>query len=164
MRTFTNLQRGAGTIPAPFSSFFPHWREVLFAIGLLLFIAPGVSATTYYVDSQGGDDTYNGLAPASQARGIGPWKTLTKVNFTTFAPGDSILFKRGGVWLDGPLEPVNGGAPGGTITISETINGQPFSFDLVDPANNNCIYFGAYWNSGTISSIFPGPTRTSAAT
>ncbi|MCB0597261.1 MAG: right-handed parallel beta-helix repeat-containing protein [Phaeodactylibacter sp.] len=102
-------------------------------------------ATTYYVDSQGGNDGYDGLAPAHQGGTAGPWKSLSKVNFTTtFSPGDSILFKRGGTWFDGPLEPVNGGEPGGVITITETVLGQPFSFQLVNPDNNNCIYFGAY--------------------
>ena len=109
-----------------------------------MFVAPDVMATTYYVDSQSGNDGYNGRAPIHQSGAIGPWRTLSKINFTTFSPGDSILLKRGGVWFDGPLEPVNGGIPGGTVTITEEILGQPFSFKLVNPNDNKCIYFGAY--------------------
>ena len=104
-------------------------------------------STTYYVDAQNGNDNNNGLASVFQGGSSGPWKTIGKVNGTTFAPGDSILFKRGAVWTDGPLEPRNGGAPGGIITIQETILGQPISFDLVDPNNHNCVYFGAYGTS-----------------
>ena len=46
---------------------------------------------TYYVDPSG-NDTNNGTSPAS------PWKSIAKVNATTFMPGDQILFKRGGTW------------------------------------------------------------------
>ncbi|MCB9048940.1 MAG: right-handed parallel beta-helix repeat-containing protein [Lewinellaceae bacterium] len=116
----------------------------LLSCGLLLLFNSEIKATTYYVDAQSGSDSYNGRSAAFQGGSIGPWATIAKVNSIFFAPGDSVLFKRGAVWTDGPLEPRIGGAPGGTITIQETILGQPVSFDLVDLNNNNCIYFGAY--------------------
>ncbi|MDH3651252.1 MAG: right-handed parallel beta-helix repeat-containing protein, partial [Saprospiraceae bacterium] len=111
---------------------------------ILLMGACSIFATTYYVDNQQGSDSYNGLAASPGGGSSGPWKTIGKVNNTTFAPGDRILFKRGSVWTGQSLVPKNGGAAGGTITISEKINGQTRSFDLVNPSNNNCIYFGAY--------------------
>lgn len=46
----------------------------------------------YYVDSVCGSDTNAGTSPASA------WRSLSKVNASEFAPGDSILFKRGGVY------------------------------------------------------------------
>lgn len=45
--------------------------------------------TTYYVDTQGGSDGFNGLS-TDQA-----WATVSKVNAAIFSPGDNILFKRG---------------------------------------------------------------------
>ncbi|MCB9294658.1 MAG: right-handed parallel beta-helix repeat-containing protein [Lewinellaceae bacterium] len=111
---------------------------------MLLLLCSHLTATTYYVDAQNGSDNYNGTAPTHQSDKEGPWKSLSKVNATRFSPGDRILFKRGSTWTDGPLEPRNGGTPGGTVTIHDSVIGKPFSFDLVDPDNNNCIYFGAY--------------------
>ena len=49
------------------------------------------SGTAYYV-SNDGDDTNDGLTPATA------WKTLTKVNEATFNSGDAVLFERGGLW------------------------------------------------------------------
>ncbi len=46
-------------------------------------------AKNCYVDATGGSDANNGLSPSSA------WKTIDRVNAPTFAPGDSILFKRG---------------------------------------------------------------------
>jgi hypothetical protein len=38
-------------------------------------------AATYYVDATNGNDANNGLSEAT------PWKTITKVNVSTFYPG-----------------------------------------------------------------------------
>ncbi len=118
-------------------------------IGLLILMLSLISCSeavggTYYVDPENGSDRYDGLAPAYQGGNSGPWKTISKVNRVEFLPGDSILFKKGGVWTDGPLEPRNGGIPGGVATIQDSVVGQPISFQLVDPQNHNCIYFGSY--------------------
>ncbi len=102
---------------------------------------------TYYVDSENGSDSYDGLSATFQGGNSGPWKTIFMVNSNTYLPGDSILFKRGGAWADGPLEPRNGGMPGGVISIQDSVIGQPLRFDLVDPENHKCIYFGAYGDS-----------------
>lgn len=50
------------------------------------------TGTTYYVDSEDGHDDNDGKSEEY------PWKSLEKVNKTTFAPGDIIRFKRGGIW------------------------------------------------------------------
>ena len=131
------------SFPGPLSRI----RTTLLTLGLLFLACTASLGTTYYVDAQNGNDNNTGLAGSFLGGNTGPWRTLSKVNDTFFAPGDSILLKRGAVWTDGPLEPQNGGAPGGTITIQETVLGQPLSFDLADPDNNNCVYFGAYGSS-----------------
>lgn len=56
--------------------------------------ATRAGATDYYVDSVGGSESNDGKVGH-------PWKTLTatsKVNTTTFLPGDRVLFKRGCSW------------------------------------------------------------------
>lgn len=56
---------------------------------------------TFHVDSAGGNDGNNGLAP-DQA-----WKSLDRVNAADLKPGDTVQFKRGGMWR-GSLTPVSG--------------------------------------------------------
>ena len=55
---------------------------------------PVLHAATYYVDSIGGDDAKGGTGESTA------WKTVAKVNAQKFLPGDSVLFKRGGLWRD----------------------------------------------------------------
>lgn len=74
----------------------------------------------YYVDDVNGNDNNPGTSP-SQA-----WKTLTKVNNTTFQPGDAILFKAGGIWV-GQLHPKGEGTAGSPILIDQYDSGnKPF--------------------------------------
>jgi hypothetical protein len=60
------------------------------------------TATYYFVDATSGSDTNTGLSP-SQA-----WKTISKVNATTFQPGNTILFKRGETWREQLTVPLDG--------------------------------------------------------
>ena len=68
------------------------------------------SARTYYVDSVAGNDDQPGTAPANA------WKSLAKVNATTFLPGDRILLKSGSLWK-GQLWPKGSGVNGRPITV-----------------------------------------------
>lgn len=73
-----------------------NYRYVLCCIVLIVFVlTPSIcTAATYYVDATGGDDSRSGLSePAA-------WKSISKVNNTQFAPGDTILFKRGETWRE----------------------------------------------------------------
>ena len=65
---------------------------------------------TCYVDSAAGDDAFSGRGP-EQA-----WRSLRKVNDTTFRPGDRILFRAGGSWT-GQLRPGGSGASGRPIVV-----------------------------------------------
>ncbi len=51
------------------------------------------AVTTYYV-AEDGDDNADGLTPETA------WQTLDHVSNQTFAPGDSVLFKRGDTWRE----------------------------------------------------------------
>lgn len=63
--------------------------------------ADGASVgTTYYISSSRGNDANDGRSPATA------WKSIDKVNATTFQPGDTILFKsrdewHGQIWFKG---------------------------------------------------------------
>jgi len=84
--------------------------RALLVASICLLWASAALATTYYVDSVGGNDNYSGTSPSAA------WQTLTKVNATTFQPGDQILFKAGCTWT-GQLWPKGSGASGSPIVI-----------------------------------------------
>ncbi|MGD0336882.1 MAG: Ig-like domain-containing protein [Candidatus Omnitrophota bacterium] len=64
---------------------------------------------TYYVDSQAGSDTNDGLSEST------PLQTISKVNTLVLYPGDSVLFKSGEIWRE-QLIPQSGSAGSGYIT------------------------------------------------
>ncbi|MGI6316657.1 MAG: right-handed parallel beta-helix repeat-containing protein [Christensenellales bacterium] len=64
----------------------------------------------YYVDSYLGNDNFSGTSPEA------PWYSLNKANSVMLQPGDSLLFRRGGVWV-GKLSPKGSGTEGAPITL-----------------------------------------------
>ncbi len=58
-------------------------------------------ARSYYVDASRGDDAADGLTPETA------WRSLEKVNAAPLQPGDSVRFRRGGLWR-GQLVPHSG--------------------------------------------------------
>src|SRR5947209_7096517 len=106
-------------------------RRTLAAVGAFALATAGVTilavpsaeasgGTTYYV-STSGSDSNSGTSTGS------PWRSLAKVNGTTFAPGDRILFQAGGAWT-GQLWPKGSGASGSPITIGDYGSGALPSF------------------------------------
>lgn len=88
---------------------------VLTSLGGVLCLATAlkeapVSGTAFYVDSRGGNDANTGMNPAAA------WKTLDKVNATTFKPGDRILLKSSSVFR-GQLWPKGSGTAGHPIRV-----------------------------------------------
>jgi len=79
--------------------------------------SPPVADSTYYVDASAGNDSNNGQSPATA------WRTVTKVNASSFVAGDQILFKRGEVWRE-QLRNSSGGAAGKPITYGAYGSGQ----------------------------------------
>jgi len=67
------------------------------------------NAATYYVSATG-NDSQSGATPDT------PWKSLEKVNATTFEPGDRIRFKSGDEW-QGVLDPKGSGTKDRWITL-----------------------------------------------
>jgi hypothetical protein len=116
--------------------------SLLLAFSLLLVpVAPGLAATLY-VDSVGGSDGASGLTPGTA------WRTLAKVNATTFAPGDSILFKAGYAW-SGQLWPKGSGAEGAPITVaSYGVGAKPLINGNGAAQEALLLYNQQYWEIG----------------
>jgi hypothetical protein len=73
--------------------------------------ASGAGAA-YSVDSTAGDDTKDGRTTATA------WRSIAKVNATTFAPGASLCFKAGGSWT-GELHPLGSGTSAAPIVVDQ---------------------------------------------
>jgi len=71
-------------------------------IVLFWLISVGVGATDYFVSDSDGSDSDSGLTTALA------WKTLSKVNASTFTAGDQILFKKGDIWYGSLIAPSSG--------------------------------------------------------
>ena len=64
-------------------------------------LAADAAGRTFYVDAETGQDGYDGQSPSRA------WKSLERVNAAELNPGDTVRFRRGGVWR-GSLVPVSG--------------------------------------------------------
>ncbi len=90
-----------------------------------------VSAATYYVDSVSGNDL--SADPTSSST---PWRTVAKVNSSTFNPGDFVLFKAGGEWRESLTFP-SSGTSGNPITIGKYGTGANPVFNGSDVITNS---------------------------
>jgi hypothetical protein len=110
---------------------------------IILVIGAPASAETYYVDATLGKDLYNGTTTVIQDTALeGPWKTIAKVNATSFSPGDRVLFKKGEIWREQLTIP-SSGSPG-----------KPITFGAYGLGPNPKIYrtesFGNWWEHSLI--------------
>ncbi len=100
-----------------------------------------LSGTTYYVSNTGNDLNAGTSVDA-------PWQTVTKVDATSFVPGDTILFQRGGQWRasltassDGSSSsPISYGAYGDPTAARPLFLGS----DVLDPAAFTLVTGTAY--------------------
>ncbi|MDQ6423281.1 cohesin domain-containing protein [Paenibacillus sp. LHD-117] len=125
-------------------------KPMLLSLVLLLLLSgipiaaadSGTGDTTYYIDDLNGSDANDGLS-VDQA-----WKTLDKVNATTFMPGDRILFKAGGKWT-GSLSPKGSGTEGKSIVIGKYGEGnRPLIEGKGLVENAVYLYNQQYWEIG----------------
>ena len=97
--------------------------RVLIFFSVILLVS-SLLGSTYYIDSNNGSDTNDGLSPETA------WKTIKKINSTSFVPGDKILFQKGDIWRE-------------QLTVSSSGD------------NGNPIIFGSY-GSGDLPIIHGG--------
>ena len=131
-------------------------KPYLAFLGVVCLTAAGWGST-YYVDSAGGSDSNNGTSQQT------PWKTVAKVNAATLAAGDSVLFKRGGVWTES-LAPTASGAAGSPISFDAYGAGPAplLTGYLGLPAASWTLSSGNVWKA-TVTASLPIPPRTFAA-
>jgi len=122
-------------------------------LGVTAYAAAGPIATQYYVDASAGNDGNSGTSPETA------WKTLEKVNATTFQPGDKILLKSSSVW-HGQLWPKGSGVEGHPIIVDmygdgvkPVISGDGLAEDAVLLKNQE------YWEIQNLEITNRGQTR-----
>ena len=124
----------------------------IFFVLFLSFSLLGYS-TVYYVDATNGDDSKDGLSEANA------WKTISKVNGSSFNRGDSILFKRGEEWREMLIIP-SSGSSGNPITFGAYGSGDnPLilgSADYDDTSkwsryDSQNVVFESYFEGGDLS-------------
>ncbi len=91
--------------------------RIILLVAVLLFGVTDHYASTYYVNSNKGNDNNNGRS-ASKA-----WASIYQVNKQIFEPGDKILFKAGTTYT-GALEPKGSGKPNNAIIIDSYGEGK----------------------------------------
>lgn len=105
--------------------------------------APARCTTTqagYFVDATLGDDANDGRAPDRA------WKSIAKVNATTFVPGDALCFKSGTSYA-GELHPLGSGSSGAPITVARYGDGaRPKVAAGAADANAFSLYNQQYWD------------------
>ena len=91
-------------------------RRLLFALlGFACF--SHAFAATYFVNSNGGNDSYTGTAPSASGGTAGPWQSLARLSIETLSPNDTVYLACGGVWAE-TLQIRSSGAASVPITIA----------------------------------------------
>ncbi|MSU67561.1 MAG: hypothetical protein EXS40_03155 [Opitutaceae bacterium] len=85
-------------------------RLVVCGLGLAWSARAG-RAASFHVDSRGGDDARDGLAPERA------WRSVERANAAKLAPGDRLLLRAGSVWEGAMLQPRGSGAAGKPIVL-----------------------------------------------
>jgi hypothetical protein len=133
-------------------------RYVILAVFALS--AAQLHAATYYVDPVDGNDYYNGTSQSTA------WRTLTRVNSKTFAAGDRLLFKAGGVWFGQLYGDPNAGKPivdgngvigNGAVYLYNQKYWEINNLEVINDANSGDDRRGIYLaasNFGTVQHLY----------
>src|SRR3974377_705458 len=106
-----------------------HRRSTLLA--LLVLTTAIARGATFYVDCAAGNDSHDGLSPSTA------FGTLAAIGSRTFAPGDSILLKRGAT-CKGIFSALGSGRPDAPITLGAYGSGAA-------PVIDGGTYMSAVW-------------------
>ena len=79
-------------------------QKIYFLFSIFLFAVSSGFSTVYYIDASSGSDSNTGTSSTSA------WRTISKINDSSFQPGDQILFKRGESWNENLVFPSSGNA------------------------------------------------------
>ncbi len=132
----------------------PVLPKCCFAIFVLFLIAAAPClATTYFVAAAGSDSN------AGTSSGA-PWQTIAKVNSSTFAAGDSVLFNRGDIWYGTALVVPSSGSSGSPITFGAYGAGA----NPIIKGATNLNTSGYVLAPNTLTTIFQRPSLGTSAT
>jgi sugar phosphate isomerase/epimerase len=125
-------------------------RTTVSTVILGFFIALPAFGADYYVDCRAGDDGHDGRSPATA------WRSVAKVNGTTFQPGDSVLLKRA-TRCTGTLWPKGSGEPEKTIRLGAYGEGP---LPVVDAAGGEAaikLFDQHHWCLETVEAVGGNP-------
>ncbi len=123
-----------------------------FVSAFLIVVEIPALGSTYYIDSQSGNDQNPGT---TQERA---WKSLDKVNQHTFGPGDKILFKAGSRYT-GQLAPKGSGKEGQPIIMDVYGKGDRPRIDGEGILTTLLLYNVEYWEVNGLEITNTGKTR-----
>ncbi len=135
---------------------------IIFGFTLGLLSTQG-QATTYYLDSNSGNDFNSGAATAS------PLKSLRAASAMLYHPGDQILFKAGGVWTGETFDIATTDESGDPITIGSYGTGNQPVLDGANTAHSPMTLKNAHnvtvsnltiQNAGTLITVDGGSNIT----
>ena len=133
------------------------WR-CFFLSAIMTLLVITAQAETYYV-SNSGSDSNSGTSTSL------PWKTLDKVNSSSFKPGDQMLFKRGDEWT-GTISVTSSGSNSGSIVYGAYGTGEnPIIYGsqlLSGWTRHSGNIYKAICNSG-VTQLFLNDTRLNVA-
>src|SRR4030067_801654 len=95
-------------------------RLIPIILSILILLAGSTWGATYYVDTAADGDAGAGTSEAANVA----WKTIAKVNASSFSAGDSILFKRGCCTWRGQRTPPSSGSVGRPLTFGAFGSGE----------------------------------------
>lgn len=106
----------------------------IYRLLVITLLSSSLYSATYYLDSNLGNDAYNGLSEST------PWKTINKVNQRNFTTGDQILFKRGQTFIGQINLTSDSGTTGQPILIS-AYGDAGLPRPIIDAGTNNRAIF-----------------------
>jgi len=112
----------------------------------------------FFVDATGGDDEDTGTSAANA------WQTISKVNSSSFDPGDHILFKRGETWRGESMAVPSSGTANAYVTFGAYGTGANPIIDPTTEFNDWVLDTGAIWrraqtNASSLTQVFEDGVR-----
>ncbi len=92
----------------------------MFSALCVTWLLSSTDATTYYVSSSEGNDSWTGQHASPQGEDNGPWKTIGKANGPSVLAGDTVYIRTGS--YDESIRPSNSGTSGAYITFKKYEN------------------------------------------
>jgi parallel beta-helix repeat protein len=116
-------------------------KTILFTFLFLCLLSSNILPAVYYINSENGNDNNSGTSADNS------WKSLRKVNYFTFKPGDSVLFKKNSTWK-GQLLITQNGSPGNPVVYSNYGSGN---LPVID--GNNSEHYCIYVNNSSLVTV-----------